>query len=78
MFFYSYLNVTATKDLRNISRRIPRDVMFQVALPSLQPEKSQFRLRTCSTPWHRGQPVDPTTLLLRVVPALHGGGWELP
>ena len=31
VFFYSYLNVTETKDLRNISRRIPRDVMFQVA-----------------------------------------------
>ena len=23
-------------------------------------------------------PVDPTTLSLRVIPALHGGGWELP
>ena len=23
-------------------------------------------------------PVDPTTLSLRIFPALHGGGWELP
>lgn len=44
VFFYSYLNVTETKDLRNISRRIPRDVMFQVA------RRDDYRCRMCGAP----------------------------